>query len=88
MDIFHFILKYTPFWAIPLMMICGEFGYVYWLKSIKDVAKTFFTIAVICFFFLVYYIWAGGPDRVVEATQSGTKFISKEIEAERKNLSN
>ncbi len=88
MDIFHFILKYTPFWAIPLMMICGEFGYIYWLKSIKPVAKMFFTIATISFFVLVYYIWAGGPDRVVDTTRTGTKILSKEIETERKNLSN
>lgn len=83
MDMLHFILRYTPFWAVPLIMICGEFGYIYWLKSIKGVAKAFFTVAMISSFFLVYYIWAGGPDKVVEATQIGTKEISKEIENSR-----
>lgn len=84
MDIFHFILKYTPFWAIPLIMICLEFAYIYWLKSIREVAKAFMTVVVICFIALIYYVWAGGPDGVVKSTQGTTDVIKNEIEAERK----
>ena len=66
MDILIFILKYTPFWAIPLMMISLEFGYVYWLKSYRDIAKSFLTVAVICIILIIYYIYVGGPQGVVD----------------------
>lgn len=85
MDIFHFILKYTPFWSIPLIMICMEFAYIYWLKSIKEVAKAFMAVAFVCVLALGHYIWSGGPDGVVEKTQKATTVIKKEIEAERQN---
>ncbi len=85
MDIFIFILKYTPFWAIPLLMICLEFAYIYWLKSIKGVAKSFMAVVFICFISIVYYIWAGGPEGIVAKTQGTSIFLKKEIEAEKKN---
>ncbi len=85
MDIFHFILKYTPFWAIPLIMICLEFAYIYWLKSIREVAKAFMAVVILCLITLGYYIWAGGPEGIVKRTQGTTIFIKKEIDQEKQN---
>ena len=41
MDVLYFILRYTPFWAVPLMLICLQYGYIYWLKSIRKVSMAF-----------------------------------------------
>lgn len=66
MDIIYFLLKHTPFWAIPTIMISTEFGFIYWHKAYKG---TFFFLVLLAFFSLValvFYFWAGGPERSVQ----------------------
>lgn len=72
MDILNFILRYTPFWAVPLMFICTQFGYTYWLKSIRRVTYICMTVFSICGLFLIFYFWMGGHDGVVRWT---TKYM-------------
>ena len=61
MDIIYFILKYIPFWAVPIALISAEFGYIYWLKSLKKISITFLITAFFCVISIVYYYLAGGP---------------------------
>jgi hypothetical protein len=65
-DIFAFFIRHTPFWAIPLLFICLEFGNMYRLKKSMGAAKLFFSTAIICMGFLIYYYWAGGPEKSVD----------------------
>ncbi len=65
MDVLYWILKYTPFWAVPLMMICLQYAYIYWLKVVRRVSMLFASVAAVCFFFIVFYLVAGGHDGVV-----------------------
>ena len=46
LQIISFILRYIPFWAIPTMILAGQNGYSFWLKSMKKL----FLICVIFFF--------------------------------------
>lgn len=77
MDTFYFIIKYTPFWAIPLFIISGEFAYIYWLKSIKKVSIFFILLAFISVCFIVHYYVAGGPDRSVQFFMDANEFVEK-----------
>ena len=66
MDIFFHIVRYTHFWAVPLLMISAQFSYIYWLKSIRRAALCFAFVAAFCFICIVYYYWAGGPELAVK----------------------
>ncbi|HAZ11899.1 MAG: hypothetical protein A2X86_07390 [Bdellovibrionales bacterium GWA2_49_15] len=64
MDILVFILRYTPFWAIPMMLICAQFAYIFWLKSIRPVAYAMTSMGLFCLLLVVFYYWVGGPEKV------------------------
>lgn len=66
MEFLHFAIKYTPFWAVPSLMICGFYGYMYWLKSFKYAAYTLMTFGVISFITIIFYIFTGGPKGSVQ----------------------
>ncbi len=59
-DILIFIFKYTPFWSVPSMIIGMNFGYLYWLKSLKRASVLMFTIAAFSFILTIIYFWTGG----------------------------
>jgi len=69
MDIIYFIIRYIPFWAIPLLMISLQFSYTYWLKNIKRITYLFVGSGGFAFFCIVYYYWAGGPVLAVSKLQ-------------------
>ena len=62
-DAIFFLIRHTPFWSVPGLFIFGHFGYIYWLKGIKDLAFIMFGLNGLCFLFLVFYVWEGGPER-------------------------
>lgn len=64
MDLILFVLKYTPFWAIPFALICGQFAYIYWLKSIRTISYLLVISAGFCFLMTVFYYWVGGPEKI------------------------
>ena len=66
MDWIYFTIRYTPFWAVPIIFIAAEFGYLFWLKSYKKSAIAFFGVAGVAFLAIIYYVIAGGPDRAVK----------------------
>lgn len=66
MDIIIFIFKYTPFWSIPIGLICLEFAYIYWLKAFFGIAHKLIALGVFCFISLLYYMITGGPSGVTD----------------------
>jgi hypothetical protein len=56
------MIRYTPFWAIPLMMMSMQFGYMYWIKEVRWISYVLYSCAGVCGLFLAYYIYAGSPD--------------------------
>ena len=69
MDIIFFIVKYIPFWSVPIMVIGSYFFYLYWLKDIRIIALVFAVVVALSFFSLGYWIAAGGFTGSVEYIQ-------------------
>ena len=65
MTIIYFFVRYTPFWAIPLMLLGAEFTYIMWLRKKKRWVTFWSTLVVISIFSTGYYYWAGGPEKAV-----------------------
>jgi hypothetical protein len=70
MDWFYFIIRHTPFWAVPLGMISFQFAYVYWVREFRRIAFVFGMITAICLVAVAFYYWAGGPEHVNQELQS------------------
>lgn len=66
MNDLYFIIRHTPFWAIPLLVIAGEFGYLFWLKKKKKTSTFCLMLAAIAFAACVFYFWQGGPEKSVK----------------------
>ncbi len=62
----YFLARHTPFWAVPLMVLSAEFGYVLWLKKKKKKAYFCLVIFLVGFFSVSFYAWAGGPEKSVQ----------------------
>lgn len=62
----YFLARHTPFWAVPLFVLGGEFGYLFWLKKKKATAMACLLIAFIGFASCCFYVWAGGPEKSVK----------------------
>lgn len=77
MDVVYFLLRYTPFWAVPTMLIGAEFAYIYWLKSRKKIVAFFIMISFFSFIMVLYYIFLGGPEKTVQKTISIVNEIKK-----------
>jgi hypothetical protein len=65
-----FLARHVPFWAVPLIVLGGEFAYLFWLKRKKASAIFCLSIALVGFLATGFYVWAGGPEKSV-------KFIKK-----------
>lgn len=65
LELFFFLLRYTPFWAIPLIFISGEFGLRYFLKKKRPVYIFCLGVIFFSFLFLAFYFYAGGPEKSV-----------------------
>jgi hypothetical protein len=66
----YFLARHVPFWAVPLMVLGGEFAYLFWLRKKKSTVIFCLVIAFIGLAAISFYIWAGGPEKSV-------KFIKK-----------
>jgi hypothetical protein len=64
-EIFY-LARHTPFWAVPLMVLGAEFGYLYWLKKKKLSALFCLLIAGLGTACVGFYMWAGGPEKTVK----------------------
>jgi hypothetical protein len=65
-DITLFILKYIPFWAVPLALISLHFAYLYWLKDFREMAYVWGGISLFCLTCVGIYFALGGPDQIVQ----------------------
>jgi len=61
-----FLARHVPFWATALIVLGGEFGYLFWLKKKKKTATLCLIIAFIGLAANGFYIWAGGPEKSVK----------------------
>lgn len=66
MNHLYFLLRYAPFWAVPLLIIAGEFAYIYWLRGQRKLFLFFITLLLFCLGILTYYYWSGGPEESVK----------------------
>ena len=64
LDIVLFIVKYIPFWAVPIGMMATHFAYLYWLKSYREVAYVWAGIVLFCLTSVIIYLLMGGPDQI------------------------
>lgn len=72
-----FMARHIPFWAIPLVLISGEFAYLFWLRKKKKLALF---CLLLCFLGLgcnVFYIYAGGPEHSVKIIKRMTQSLKK-----------
>lgn len=65
-DALFFLVKYIPFWAIPIGVLCVPFGYVYWIKDVRKISFLFVALGSLCGIFTLYWILTGGPNRSVK----------------------
>ncbi len=65
-DIIFFIIKYTPFWAVPLSLTSFHFAYTYWLKDYRQIAYAWGFITSFCLTSVLIYLVMGGPDKMVD----------------------
>lgn len=61
----YFLIRHTPFWAIPLLIVAAEFGYIFWLRKKKTNVKICILFMLLSTVFLGWYYYAGGPDKAV-----------------------
>jgi hypothetical protein len=71
-DIFYFLVRHIPFWAIPMALISAELIYLMWKRDKKKVSLFFSFITAICLFSIIYYYVVGGP---LYAVRNAIKFI-------------
>jgi hypothetical protein len=62
----YFFARHTPFWAIPLLVLGAEFGYLFWLKKKKKMSTIFLMLSLVGLLCNIFYIWAGGPEKSVK----------------------
>jgi hypothetical protein len=56
-----FMVRYTPFWAVPVFILCISFFFIYWAKDIKRVSYFLIVVGFIQLLFLGFWMWVGGP---------------------------
>lgn len=69
MDALYFLIRYTPFWGVPVGMIAVQFAYIYWLKDIRRISYLLVIVALFCLVCVILYLVAGGPDDSVKRFQ-------------------
>jgi len=62
---FYFFMRHTPFWGIPMLLIAGEFAYIFWLRKKKSGFKICLFMVLFSSAALGWYFYAGGPDKAV-----------------------
>lgn len=67
MDTIYFLVRYTPFWSIPMIMIALEFTYLYWIRKKKKKMFGFLVFVILGLVSTVFYYIAGGPEKSVRA---------------------
>ena len=61
-DAFYFLIRHTPFWAIPLAIVSLEAFVIYKRRKNKKIYLSSLFLMIFCLMFLVGYFWLGGPE--------------------------
>ena len=75
-DEIYFLTRYIPFWAIPLFLIAGEFGYLFWMRKKKKLVAFCLTLSLIGLICTVFYYIAGGPEKSVRILMNLSWYFS------------
>ena len=65
-DEVYFLVRYTPFWSIPLFLLGAEFFYLFWVRKKKKPMTFCLMISVFSLVCTVAYYIAGGPEKSVD----------------------
>ena len=65
-DELYILTRYTPFWAIPLLLISLECAYLFWIRKKTKFIVLSITLAFISLSAVGFYYWAGGPEKSVK----------------------
>jgi len=65
----YFLTRHIPFWAVPLMLIAGEFAYLFWLRRKKKLASFCLVLCLLGVCFNIFYIYSGGPEKSVKSVK-------------------
>jgi hypothetical protein len=65
-DISLFIIKYIPFWAVPMGIMSANFAYLYWLKDYREIAYVWGALTLFCLTSIGLYFVMGGPDQITQ----------------------
>lgn len=76
MDEIYFLVRYTPFWAVPLVIIGLEFSYLFWLRKKKKLIGFCLLAVAIGMGSIIYYYWAGGPEKSVRHLMQLVRFYT------------
>lgn len=63
----YFLARHVPFWAVPLVLIAGEFAYLFWLRKKKKWALLCLFLCLSGLLFNIFYIHVGGPEKSVKS---------------------
>jgi hypothetical protein len=66
MDFIFFLTRHAPFWSVPVIAICLEFSYIYWIKDMRKACYSFILMGIFAGIWLLFYFFAGGPERSVQ----------------------
>ena len=66
LDEIYFLARFTPFWAIPIFLIAGEFCYIFWVRKKMKLAVFSGTLSILCLLCTIGYYIAGGPEKSVD----------------------
>lgn len=64
-DALYFILRYIPWWAVPVLLISFQFANIYFTKEMHKLAWGFTFNCILSTAALAWYIYAGSPDKSV-----------------------
>jgi hypothetical protein len=60
-----FLIRHTPFWAVPVLVISLEFGYIFWIRKKHKEFKFCLIAILVSILFLSFYVYTGGPEKSV-----------------------
>jgi uncharacterized membrane protein len=66
MDEIYFLVRYTPFWSIPMLIIGAEFTYISWIRKKKKWFAFAMGNTIFALFMSIFYYWVGGPENAVK----------------------
>jgi len=75
MDMIYYFLRYTPWWAVPVIMISGRYAYIWWIRENRIIVLGCAGLIGFSSIALIYYVWAGSPSQAVYYFREATHAI-------------